>query len=250
MNEENIKKSIDNLKKKFIKIRDMKYVKSINNNSSGIGLTFEKLLGKEIDNFPLPDYHNIELKTKLAYSTRPITLFRLTPDGKNFFELKRIINEYGYYTKNSNEYKSLSSEVTAIYKKKIESNYYLKLHLNYKMKKLELHIYDIYGRLIDSNAYWEFEKIKIALFRKLQYLAVITTYGMNKNGEYYYKYYKLTMYKLKSFNDFLQALNSGLVIIGFSIDTYKTGPKKGLPHNHGVCFKIYESNLSAIFKKI
>ena len=119
MNEEDNEIYIEKLKKEFNRIRDMKYVKSVNNNSSGIGLTFERLLGKETDNFPLPDYYNIELKAKLAYSTKPITLFRLVPEGKNFFELKRIVAEYGYYSNDNDYYKSLNCNVSTVTKTRI-----------------------------------------------------------------------------------------------------------------------------------
>ena len=44
--------------KKFNSIRSLGYVKAINNDNSGIGLTFEKIIGKESDNYPLPDFHN------------------------------------------------------------------------------------------------------------------------------------------------------------------------------------------------
>ena len=83
-----MKSEFDELKNEFNRIKNMGYVKSINNDNSGIGLTFEYLLGKKVEDFPFPDYKGIELKTKLAYSKKPISLFRLTPEGKDFFEIK------------------------------------------------------------------------------------------------------------------------------------------------------------------
>ena len=99
----------------------MGYVKAINNYNSGIGLTFENLLGKKVDDFPLPDFQNeIEIKTKLAFSTKPIHLFKLTPDGTEFFEMKRIVSKYGYYKMMS---KVLSGSVFANKKTKIGDKY-------------------------------------------------------------------------------------------------------------------------------
>ena len=52
--------------KKFNEIRKLEYVKAINNYTSGVGLTFENLIGKKIDNLPLPDFKNlIEIKAKI-----------------------------------------------------------------------------------------------------------------------------------------------------------------------------------------
>ena len=249
MNEENEKKYIEKLKMEFKQISALGYVKSVNNNSSGIGLTFEQLLGKKEDNFPIPDYYNIELKTKLAYSTKPISLFRLTPDGNDFFELKRLVKLYGYYSKSSSEYKSLSCDVSSTNKTKIGNNFYFQLYLNYENQKLELYIYNKFERLIDSQSYWTFDKIKNALFRKMKLFALIKSYDTTRNGEKYYKYYKMTLYKLKTFNDFIYALSIGAVTISFSVDIYKTGLKKGLPHDHGVCFNIFEKDLETIFQK-
>lgn len=250
MNEENMKNNITNLKRKFLKIKEMKYVKSINNNNSGMGLTFEKLLGKKIDNFPLPDYHNIEIKTKLAYSNSPITLFRLAPEGNSLFEVNRLVNNYGYYTKNSKEYKYLNGKVYAGIKSKLNYNYMFELRNNYDSNKLEMLIYNRSGKLIDSSTYWDFSKLENALFRKLQYLAIVVTYSTTIHNDRYYKYYKLKIYKLKTFMDFLKGIDCGLISVGFSVDVYKSGVKKGQPHDHGVCFQIDENNIYKIFKRL
>ena len=70
MIDENIRK----LYRKFNEIRKMGYVKSVRNGSTGIGATFEYLLGKEEESFEIPDYYGIEIKTKRAYSKSYITL--------------------------------------------------------------------------------------------------------------------------------------------------------------------------------
>ncbi len=241
-------KNIQSLISKFKLIKEMGYVESVNNNSSGIGLTLEKLLGKKVDNFPLPDYKNIELKAKLAYSKTPISLFRLTPFGKDFYELKRIVKKYGYYTKSSGNQKYLNGSVYANIKNKIGSYYYL-LNINKEKHILELYIYNSKMELIDSCTYWTFDNLEEALYRKLKILAFVTTYSTTKKNKRYYKYYKITIYKLKTFNDFLNAIENGKISVCFSVDIYKNGEKKGLQHYHGVCFRIYEKDLLAIFNK-
>lgn len=77
--------NINDLKEKFLEIKNQKWIKSVNNSTSGIGLTFEKLLGKERESFEIPDYNGIEIKTHSSTSDSYITLFNATPDGDYLF---------------------------------------------------------------------------------------------------------------------------------------------------------------------
>ena len=65
--------------------------------STGIGKTFEDLLGKEEDNHDLPDFHDIEIKTRDKASNSMITLFTKSPSypkGANtFLRNRRIVLE-------------------------------------------------------------------------------------------------------------------------------------------------------------
>ena len=106
-----MEQNIQDLINKFNTIKNMGYVEAVNNDFSGIGLTFEKLLDKEVDNFPFPDYKNIEIKTKLSYSKTPINLFKLTPEGKEFCEVRRLWEKYGYCRKNNKDNKCFNGRV-------------------------------------------------------------------------------------------------------------------------------------------
>ena len=50
------------LNKKFDTIKN-EWKKSMRLGTSGIGYTFEQLIGKGEDNFPIADYNGIEIKT-------------------------------------------------------------------------------------------------------------------------------------------------------------------------------------------
>ena len=52
----NIDNSIVKLRRKFLKIRSMEYVKSVRNGNTGVGATFEALLGKDEDTLEKPDF--------------------------------------------------------------------------------------------------------------------------------------------------------------------------------------------------
>lgn len=236
--------------KKFNHIRSLGFVEAINNDNSGIGLTFEKLIGKETDDFPFPDFQNlIEIKTKLAYSKTPIHLFKLTPNGNCFIETKGLYEKYGYYRIKNKEYKVFNGTV---YSNKILKIglYYFSLDVNYLEKKVKLLIYNSKMRMIDNSTYWDFDDLKNALERKLHYLALIFVWKKVLNNQKYYKYFKYNIYKLSDFNTFLKLLSTGIITITFSIDIYKSEKRYGQIHDHGTTFNINKNDIEKLFLKI
>ena len=69
---------IKNLKTLFQNIKNKGLNKSLREGHTSIGFTFESLINKKEDNFSLPDYNRIEIKTKLGYSKKPLTLLTIT----------------------------------------------------------------------------------------------------------------------------------------------------------------------------
>lgn len=84
-------------KEKFSYIKNLGWIKCLRSGPTGVGYTFEKLLGKDEDFFPLPDFNGIEVKTHRKKSNFNITLFNAVPDGENLFEIQRIYDKYGHY---------------------------------------------------------------------------------------------------------------------------------------------------------
>ena len=229
----------------------MGYVKAVNNYNSGIGLTFEKLLGKKVDDFPLPDFENtIEIKTKLAFSKRPIHLFKLTPEGNTFFETKRLLSSYGYYRRNCMEYKVFNGTVVANSIEKIGMSYYFSLEVSYKEEKVKLIVYDKNKVKIDDTVYWTFGNLENALYRKLKYLALIQVWSTQKNGIRYYKYYRYDIYKLSNFYTFLSLIEKGIISVTFSIDIFKEEKRYGQIHDHGTTFDIDKDKIEMLFNKV
>ena len=73
--------SIDLLKSKFFSIRNMGWIKSMRNGPTGVGYTFESLLGKCEDSLACPDFYGIEVKTHRKNSKSNINLFNCNPIG-------------------------------------------------------------------------------------------------------------------------------------------------------------------------
>ena len=201
-----MEQNIQDLINKFNTIKNMGFVEAVNNDFSGIGLTFEKLLDKEVDNFPFPDYKNIEIKTKLSYSKTPINLFKLTPEGKEFCEVRRLWEKYGYCRKNNKDNKCFNGRVFFGKKQAIGLFYYFELKIDYKEAKIFLYVYNKNLKLIDNNSYWTFENMENALMRKLKYFALVKAWNTKKLSQNYYKYYRLDIYKMTNFYNFLKLI--------------------------------------------
>lgn len=84
------------LERKFLEIKKRGYVKSVRKGPTGVGATFESLLNKNEESFEIPDFYDIEIKTKRSYSKSYITLFNAVPTGSSYYEVKRLRDNYGY----------------------------------------------------------------------------------------------------------------------------------------------------------
>lgn len=242
--------SIKQLIKKFNEIKEMGYIKGINNRYDGIGYTFENLLGKEPDNFSFPDYNMIEIKTIRSYTKSSLHLFSLTPEGKDFFEPKRLYDTYGHKGKTNNNEKVLNNDVICNELTKIGIENYFSLKIDYIEKKVKLLIYNSSKKLIDDYSYWTFENLELALNRKFKKLAIIEAWDKTINNQKYYKYWNLSIYKLREFNEFIKCIEEGKIKIIFNYGTYKNGKKKGKMHNHGTIFSIKKEDIKYIFRRI
>lgn len=244
----NIDKSINELKYKFSKIRNMGYVKSIRSGPTGIGATFEHLLGKTEDKLELPDFLGIEIKTKRSYSKSLINLFNASPKGDEEVEVKRIRDRYGYPDKIDKNLKRFSAKISANNLVKVGLFYRFCLKIDRKKEKVILCVYDLNDVCIDESTYWDFAILKEKLIRKLSVLALIKAWPNRINGVEHFKYYKMSIFILKDFESFIMALEEGKIKVSFKIGNHYEENRYGEIEAHGVGFTILEEDLDSIFE--
>ena len=242
--------TINELIKYFKEIKNKKLHISLRNGTTGIGYTFETLIGKKEDNIPLPDFKGIEIKTKRGYTITPLTLFCLTPTKDNDNAIKYLLNNYGYPSKTNEEYKDLKFNVACNRAKTVASKYIAKLKINKEKNKLILIISDKQFTNINKDIYWNLNDIKKRLETKLKYLAYIKGYPYQKNNETYYKYTNLEIYKLKSFENFINLLEQNKIYITFNISMFKNEKRNGQIHDRGTALKLKIDNLEDLFERI
>ena len=236
-------KSMKDLYEKFKKIKKMGYVKGISNNQNSSGLTFESLLGKEKDEFFLPDYNGIEIKTKKGYSKSKITLFTANPDSMYLYALKDLVTNYGV------DGKKILTEFSSLEKHRYNGHYF-KIMVSWEKKRIVLLIYDKKGNLISNNTYWTFDLLKERLTIKLSNLALVKCCTKKIDNDEHYWYYRICFYENVNFEKFLKAIEQGIITIRFSVGTFLTGPRAGEIHNHGIGFLIAEENLKDIYTPV
>ncbi len=242
-----MEKNISLFKEKYKYIKNLGFVESVRLGYSGVGFTFEKLIGKKDinENFPIPDFLGIEIKTIRFYSKRNIKLFHCEPDGKYIFENERLRNKYGIKSKKFN-CKILNLKSSG-YPCKFR-NYFVCLEVNYQEKNIYLNFFNE-EKLIDNQTFWSFDLLKEKIELKLNYLALIKAYYKEINNIDHYRYAFLTIYKKIDFNKFLQAIKNGYITIKFNINIYSTGKNAGKIHNHGTEFIINELYLKELYEE-
>ena len=232
---------------KFNDIKSMGWVPSTKKGTAGIGLTFEHLIGVNENEFEIPDFNGIELKTKRNKSNSYTTLFNATPDGQHFHEVERLRTMYGYPHSKAKEYKVLNVSTFANQLNNMEIKYYSKVKVDYDKQKLFFLIYDRNRNLIEDEVFWYFDTLKEKLLRKLSVLAFINADTKTVDNIEYFKYNKMTIYLLKDFDTFLSLLEQGIIRVTFKINVYLNGPKKGQICDHGTGFDIQEKDLLKLF---
>lgn len=241
---------INILKAKFKEIRKMGWIKCDKNNFGTIGITFEKLIGVETNQFEIPDFYSIEIKTKSKSKYKQISLFNCVPTGPFYHEIERIKNSFGYPDSKLKRFKVFSGEVFCNKKAKIGRKYYFKLNVYENKKKITLSVYNIQNRKIEEQTYWDFDILEEKLNRKLTYLALISVDKKIINNTVLFKYNSINFYKSKGFNTFIELIKAGVIKINFKVGIFRDEKRLGKIHDRGTSFSIDEQNINKLFDYI
>lgn len=247
---EGLNTDIKKLYNLFNSIKRKGYIESKRKGSTGIGYTFETLIGKCEENFEIPDFENIEIKTSRRFGKGKISLFNATPDGRFLFPIKNLCEKYGYPDKTFKSVKILCGDVSAKELNNIGINFKYKIIVDRISQNIILQVYDSKNKLIDATVEWSFSMLKEKLNRKLKYLAIIKASNKIINNKEYFKYDNLKIYCLKDFDTFLNLVEEGIIIITFKVSVFKSGKRIGQIHDHGTSFSINEKNILKLYDEI
>ena len=241
------KKEMRDLLVLFLNVKKLEWTKSLRKGSTGIGYTFETLIGKNEEQFPIADYNGIEIKVKKKYGYGNITLFNAVPDSELFI-IKRIYNQYSIQNKNMNYLKTFMLNINSLEKKKYGKHEFI-LSVDYKNQVIKLNIYKLDGNQIQDNIYWSFKWIEEKINTKIKNLAIVKAEEKKEDDTIYYKYCYINFYEIKSTECFIKLIDDGIISITFKISVFLSGKKEGEMNDHGVGFIIHEKNIDKLYTK-
>lgn len=245
-----MEENINELFKIFKKISKSKWIRGINNYTNSAGLTFEALLDKKADSMFFPDYKGIEVKCTQRFSRYPITLFSKAFDGPSLYQMNEILKKYGKNDYIYKDKKTLTANLSCNKQTLVNGKYYFKLEISNKEEKIYLVVYDIFNNLIEKEAFISFESLKNRLELKSSTIALVFASKKNIDGIPYFRYYKMIVYKLYSFEKFIELLKQDIIIVDIVGRISRSGTEKGRQRNKNLVFKISKDNIHKLFKII
>lgn len=244
-----MEKNMRLLCEKFQKIKNLGMTKALRTGSTGVGYTFEYLLGKKEDQKCKPDFNGIEIKCKLGYSKSAVTLFNCIPLRNSKSAINYIFDKYSYHRFNDfNDYKLFERKVFSKYSLE-RYNYSFKLGVDYYLTEVVLKAYKN-KKFVENVCYWDFRTLERKLKGKISKLAIVKVYPYHKNKETYYKYVSMDLYKLIGFFEFLRLIEQDKIYVNFYIKEALGNSCVSSVEDHGVGFRIKQEYIEELFYKI
>lgn len=243
-----MKSSKEKLIEIFEEIKGRDWICSHRSNNTGIGKTFEDLVGIEENNSPGPDFEEFEIKAHRREANSPITLFTLSPTfpkGANGF----LKDNFGEYYNETSNLKKLHTSMFIDRKNSYANKYAFQLINDKKNEVLRIGVFDLLsGKLINKDVGYTYKKLKEKLYSKLNNLFYVNADRRFINGMEEFKFTEAIIYTKPSFNRFLNIMDDGRVQYDVRIGSYKSVEKYGMPHDHGSGFRIRENYILDLYE--
>jgi len=241
---------IESFKKEFLIIKNMGFVKSHRENNTGIGKTFEDLIGIKENNRKLADYKDVlELKCTRKHSQSRLTLFTEKPTyPKNVNTYLK--DTFGQPDPKYPHLKVIHTTVSSKYNT-FKDELGFKLEVDYKEKKLFIRAIDLCTKeSLDMEIYYTFEVLEKLVETKCKYIACVTAEVNEIDGTEYFHYIHATILTGLTFEKFLLFIDNGWVEYDIRIGSYKSGKKIGKPHDHGSGMRVKKNYIDKVFHKV
>jgi hypothetical protein len=240
-------KVLQAFKKDFSLIKSKGFIESHRTHNTGIGKTFEDVMGIIENNSSLADYQGIlEIKSKRDLSKSMLTLFTKAPSSPK--DANSYLREtYGHSYKNNR--KILHTTISATKFNTFFSKIGFKLEVDEKAEKIFILVKDLKtDKILDNSIYYSFEDLKQIIATKCENIAFINADTKVENGKEYFFFKNATLLQDLTFQKFIQYLKEGLIVYDIRIGVYGMGANKGKTHDHGSGFRVLKNNIQRIFK--
>lgn len=225
------------------------------NNQGAVGNTLEDLLSVQENNYPLPDFHNWELKAQEKGQNTLVTLFHSEPEPRSMrFVPQILLPNFGWpHTDAGTKYPETERRISLTINNtfpqqgrgfRISVDYNLEhIYVDFDASKIADSFEDwLPDRTVAQNnfqsPYWTFSTIEKKLHDKLNNTIYIQADKKKEGRDTYFKYDHFLLLMNPSLDLFLQQVNNGKVYADFDA---RTG------HNHGSKMRIMRNAMPDLF---
>ncbi len=233
---------------KFKKIKEMGFIKSHRIHDTGIGKTFEDLMGIRENNDLLRDFMDtIELKAQRDYTGSKLTLFTKSPDSPN--GANTLIREkYGYPDEEVPDKNIIHSSLFHTRWVQIKSTQY-QMKLSIESGRLFLKVMNtVTNKIEEPQIYWELETLKKIFDEKCDLIAYIFTKTKKENGIEFFMYEKAILLRGFGSSKFIELIEKGKIMFDLRIGIFRSGTNEGKTHDHGSAFRISKRDFQELFE--
>lgn len=241
-----MKSNLDLFIEDFYKVKNLGFSPSRRSNNTGIGKTFEDLIGVAENNLTEADLHGFEIKSQRNLSESYVTLFTKSPTmpkGANTY----LRENYGSFDSHYSDIRVLHTSIFCGKFNTHISGASFSLEIDYATEKI--YVLVSYNGVVDRNVYYSFEQLRKAI-QKIKNLAFVRAETKTINNVEHFHFTQATIFsEFISFENFLLLIERGLIMYDVRIGAYKTGDKKGKTHDHGSGFRIKKENMHLLYNK-
>lgn len=222
--------TLEEFKQKFQELRNKGFVKSLRKGPTGIGFTFEDLMGLYENNLALPDIDDIEIKAHRDNSKSMITLFTFNRKAWQINPLEAI-RKYGSYDDNG--------RLGMYYTMSLTPN---SAGLFLTVTDKEISVQHISGEII---ATWQLSTLAERFSQKIPALLFISAHTEERAGIEYFHFYRGQLMRGTTKELLSELFKTGNLLVDLRLHDKET-----MARNHGTGFRTFEDKLPLLFKKI
>ncbi|MBR4563413.1 MAG: MvaI/BcnI restriction endonuclease family protein [Paludibacteraceae bacterium] len=233
---------------RFYQVKRIGWVKSHRANNTGIGKTFEDLVGVVENNIDEPDLFGFEIKSHREESASYTTLFTKAPSfprGANAF----LKDNFGTPYPENPTLNRLHTSMFATQPNTYAGKYSFQLINDKRNKQIRIAVFNLRTqKLLDDSVGYTYEALEKVLKKKLSDLFYVSAERRYKNGKEEFHFTNADIYAEPSFKQFLKLLDKGKIMFDIRIGSYQSGSNTGKAHDHGSGFRIKAEDLPLLYE--
>lgn len=222
-------------------IENMGFIRTHRQGNTGIGKTLEDILGIEENNVPSPNAAKVELKSARKNAKSMLTLFTKSPLPRK--ANSALLERYGYPSKRGNDRKELHTTVNAIAYNTLKGKVGFKIDIKKDRIELVTPTQSKDSLSKEVLGYWTNDVLQASFERKLPKLLYVKADSRGNGANETFWYNEAWLLSGFSFENFLNLLKKGKILIDIRIGQYPDGR----PHDHGTGFRVLPDRLDLCF---